>query len=129
MMKFWKETIDLVGLNSKVDRKIRPDMEKYGIYFHQSFLTDALSPKLIILLEKTDQVSSPTIAPLSGIELFTKLESNAYRGEYLVFSDLKKEHFMLFTRLANQSACYLLKRPLTGNFVDEVAQKIINLLN
>ncbi len=129
MMKFWKETLDLVGLNSKVDRKIRPDMEKYGIYFHQSFLTEALNPKLIILLEKTDEVSTPILAPISGIELFTKLESNAYRGEYLGFSDLKKEHFMLFTQLANQSACYLLKRPLTGNFVDEVAQKIINLLN
>ena len=104
-------------------------MEKYGIYFHQSFLMDALSPKLIILMEKSDQVSSPMLTHISGIELFIKLESNAYRGEYLGFSDLKKEHFMLFSQLANQSACYLLKRPLTGNFVDEVAQKIINLLN
>jgi hypothetical protein len=129
MMKFWKETLELVGLKNVVDRKIRPDMEKYGIYFHQSFLMDALAPKLIILMEKSDQVSSPVLTQISGIELFTKLESNAYRGEYLSFSDLKKEHFMLFTQLANQSACYLLKRPLTGNFVDEVAQKIINLLN
>jgi hypothetical protein len=128
MMKFWKETLELVGMENAVDRKIRPDMEKYGIYFHQSFLIDALNPKLIILLEKTDQVSSPIVAPISGSELFTRLESNAYRGEYLVFSDLKKEHFMLFTQLANQSACFVLKRPSIGNFVDEVAQKIINLL-
>jgi energy-coupling factor transporter ATP-binding protein EcfA2 len=129
MMKFWKETLDLVGLNSKVDRKIRPDMEKYGIYFHQSFLTEALAPKLIILLEKTDEVSTPILAALSGIELFTRLESNAYRGEYLGFSDLKKEHFMLFTQLANQARCFVLKRPASGNFVKEVAEKIINLLN
>jgi energy-coupling factor transporter ATP-binding protein EcfA2 len=129
MMKFWKETLDLVGLNSKVDRKIRPDMEKYGIYFHQSFLTEALAPKLIILLEKTDEVSTPILAALSGIELFTRLESNAYRAEYLGFSDLKKEHFMLFTQLANQARCFVLKRPASGNFVKEVAEKIINLLN
>jgi hypothetical protein len=129
MMKFWKETLELVGLENAVDRKIRPDMEKYGIYFHQSFLTGALNPKLIILLEKTDQVTSSTLTPISGIELFTKLESNAYRGEYLGFSDLKKEHFMLFAQLANQSACFLLKRPSTGNFIQEVAWKIINLLN
>ena len=129
MMKFWKETLELVGMENAVDRKIRPDMEKYGIYFHQSFFTGALNPKLIILLEKTGQVSSPIVAPISGIELFTRLESNAYRGEYLDFSDLKKEHFMLFAQLANQSACFVLKRPSTGNFVQEVAQKIINLLN
>jgi hypothetical protein len=129
MMKFWKETLELVGLENAVDRKIRPDMEKYGIYFHQSFLTEALNPKLIILLEKNDKLSSTDVAPISGIELFTRLESNAYRGEYLGFSDLKKEHFMLFTQLANQSACFVLKRPSAGNFVQEVAQKIINLLN
>jgi len=129
MMKFWKETLALLGMENAVDRKIRPDMEKYGIYFHQSFLTEALNPKLIILLEKSDEISSPILAPISGIELFTQLESNAYRGEYLGFSDLKKEHFMLFTQLANQSACFVLKRPSVGNFVEEVAQKIINLLN
>jgi len=128
MMKFWKETLELVGLENAVDRKIRPDMEKYGIYFHPSFLTEALNPKLIILLEKNDKLSSPEVAAISGIELFSRLESNAYRGEYLGFSDLKKDHFMLFTQLANQSACFVLKRPSIGNFVDEVAQKIINLL-
>jgi hypothetical protein len=128
MMKFWKETLELVGLENAVDRKIRADMEKYGIYFHQSFLVDALKPKLIILLEKSDLVSSSRIASISGIELYTRLKSNAYRREYLGFSDLKKEHFMLFTQLANQSACFLLKRPSSGNFVKEVAQKIINLL-
>lgn len=128
MMKFWKDTLDLLGLNEKADRKIRPDIEKYGIYFHQSFLTTALKPKFIILLEKSDQVSSPMVDPISGIELFTRLESNAYRGEYLGFSDLRKEHFLLFTQLANQSACYVLKRPSTGNFVQEVAGEIIKLL-
>jgi len=129
MMKFLKETIELVGLENAMDRKVRPGVEKYGTYFHQSFLKDALKPKLILLLEKSDQVSSPTVATISGIELFTRLESNAYRGAYLGFSDLKKEHFMLFTKLANQSACFVLKRPSSGNFVEEVASKIINLLN
>ncbi len=128
MMKFWKETLGLVGLENDVNRKIRPDMEKYGIYFHPSFLTEAMNPKLIILIEKSDKLSSPEVAPISGIELFTRLESHAYRGEYLGFSDLKKEHFTLFTELANQSPCFLLRRPTSGNFVNEVAQKIINLL-
>ena len=129
MMKFWKETLDLTGFLLKADRKIRPDMEKYGTYFHQSFLTTALKPKLILLLEKSDLITFPTIEPIVGIELFTRLESNAYRGEYLGFSDLKKEHFTLFTQLANQARCFVLKRPVSGNFVQQVAEKIINLLN
>ena len=129
MMKFWKETLDLPGYSLKADRKIRPDMEKYGMYYHDDFITASLKPKLIVVLEKDDKIQAPIIESLAGIKLFQLLEANAYRGEYLGFSDLKKEHFMVFTQLANQARCYTLKRPSSGNFVQEVADKIINLLN
>ena len=129
MMKFWKETLELTGLASKVNRKIRPDMDKYGTYFHEDFLTVSLKSKLIVVLEKDDKIEAPVIEPIGGIKLFQLLEVNAYRGEYLGFSDLKKEHFMLFTQLANHARCFVLKRPASGNFVQEVAEKIINLLN
>jgi hypothetical protein len=128
-MKFWKETLDLTGYSLKADRKIRPDMEKYGMYYHEDFLTASLKPKLIILLEKDDTIATPIMESISGVKLFQLLETNAYRGEYLGFSDLKKEHFMVFAQLANQARCFVLKRPATGNFVQEVAGKIINLLN
>jgi hypothetical protein len=52
MMKFWKETLDLTGYSLKADRKIRPDMEKYGMYYHEDFLTASLKPKLIIVSKK-----------------------------------------------------------------------------
>ncbi len=129
MMKFWKETLDLTGYSLKADRKIRPDMEKYGIYYHEDFLTTSFKPKLIVVLEKDDKIDAPIIEPISGIKLFQLLEANAYRGEYLGFSDLKKEHFTVFAQLANQARCFVLKRPTSGNFVKEVADKIINLLN
>jgi energy-coupling factor transporter ATP-binding protein EcfA2 len=129
MMKFWKETLDVAGFGLKADRKIRPDMEKYGMYYHDDFMTASLKPKLIVLLEKDDKIEAPIIEPIAGIKLFQLLEANAYRGEYLGFSDLKKEHFKLFTQLANHARCYVLKRPASGNFVQEVAEKIINLLN
>jgi len=129
MMKFWKETLDLTGYSLKTDRKIRPDMEKYGMYYHKDFLIASFKPKLIVVLEKDDKIEAPIIEPIGGIKLFQLLEANAYRGEYLGFSDLKKEHFMLFTQLANQARCFVLKRPASGNFVQEVADKIINLLN
>ena len=129
MMKFWKETLDLAGYSLKADRKIRPDMEKYGMYYHDDFMTASIKPKLIVILEKDDKIDAPIIEPISGIKLFQLLEANAYRGEYLGFSDLKREHFTVFTKLANQSRCFVLKRPESGNFVQEVAEKIINLLN
>ncbi len=129
MMKFWKETLEITGFSLKADRKIRPDMEKYGVYYHDDFITASIKPKMIVVLEKDDKIEAPIIEPIGGIKLFQLLEANAYRGEYLSFSDLKKEHFTVFTQLANQSRCFVLKRPASGNFVQEVAEKIINLLN
>jgi hypothetical protein len=129
MMKFWKETLEITGYSLKADRKIRPDIEKYGMYYHEDFMTASFKPKLIVVLEKDDKIESPVIEPIEGIKLFQLLEANAYRGEYLGFSDLKKEHFMLFSQLANQARCFVLKRPASGNFVQEVSGKIINLLN
>jgi len=128
MMKFWKETLEVTGLAFKADRKIRPNMEKYGIYFHGDFIIESLKPKLIILLEKDDTIATPIMESISGVKLFQLLETNAYRGEYLGFSDLKKEHFMVFAQLAKQARCFVLKRPASGNFIQEVANKIINLL-
>ena len=84
---------------------------------------------MIIVLEKDDKIEAPMIESIGGVRLFQFLEANAYRGEYLGFSDLKKEHFMVFTQLANQARSFVLKRPASGNFVQEVADKIINLLN
>jgi hypothetical protein len=114
MMKFWKSTLDLDGIELKTDRRIRPDMEKYGLYFHDQFTISPKKPFVIFLLSKSDQISRSTLSRISGIDLFQHLEKNAYRGEYLPAADLRREHFHFFTSLANQVPCYRIERPKQG---------------
>ena len=114
MMKFWKSTLELKGMELNTDRRIRPDLEKYGLYFHGQFNISPKKPFVIFLLSKSDQIPRATISRISGIELFQHLEKNAYRGEYLPATDLKREHFHFFTSLANQVPCFRVDRPEQG---------------
>lgn len=133
MLKYWKKTIDLLAIESQhLSRQIRPEIEKFGLYFHDQFIIELKEPVLIFVLFSTD-AEGVSVTPLTGVELFRRLEQNAYRGEQLGFANLKKEHFSLFTRLANQCSSYLIERP---NAIDSVVQiadiieeKITTLMN
>jgi hypothetical protein len=124
MMKFWKSTLEMDGLDMKVDRKIRPDLEKYGLYFHDSFIIEAKQPEVIFILKISDQVSQVCISPIHGISLFQELERNAYRGEYIGATDLQMEHFNFFSRLANQVPCYKIEKPDGGTKLDLITDLI-----
>lgn len=115
MMKFWNSTLEMSDLDLKADRRIRDDMEKYGIYFHDQFCRDPKKPMAIFILHPSDQVMEPVLNKLNGVQLFQELDKNAYRGEYLGATDLKREHFEFFSQLANQVPSYELIRPLNMN--------------
>lgn len=120
MMKFWKSTMEMESLELKSDRRIRADMEKYGVYFHDTFSCEFKKPGTIFFLKKSDQVEVPIISCISGIQLFQELDKNAYRGEYLGASSMKKEHFSFFTELANQVTCFTITRPASKQSHDEM---------
>jgi hypothetical protein len=81
--------------------------------------------KHVVLIEK--DFSSHTVSSriIQGIELFQRLERNAYRGEYIGFSGLQKEHFMLFSRIANTAKTILISRPADENSIVLVAEMIL----
>lgn len=124
MMKFWKSTLEMEGLELKADRKIRPDLEKYGLYFHRDFSTSQKKPTILFVLSKSNQFEGVSIHRINGVELFKHLERNAYRAEYLQAADLRKEHFHFFTEFSNQVPCYLLNRSQEGSPPHVVADLI-----
>ena len=65
---------------------------------------------------------------MQGAELFQKLESNAYRGEFLGSIDLRQEHFKLFADLANQVKGYLVVRPEGLHSVEEITNIVTEVL-
>ena len=127
MMKYWGDTFNKIELG-KTDRKIRPEIDKYGIYFHEKFITDALPVKMVVVLEKDDFVEKAGFKKLAGVDLFQRLERNAYRGEYLGYTGLQKEHFKLFAGLANGTQAFLLKRPSKLESISDIQKIMIELI-
>ena len=128
MMKFWKSTLEIESLDLLPNRKIREDMDKYGMYFHDSFSMEYKKPEAIFILQKSLDVDQPKISRLSGIELFKELDKNAYRRQYLGASALKMEHFIFFSELANQVPTFVLARPNALNSHKTVPQIIFQEL-
>jgi energy-coupling factor transporter ATP-binding protein EcfA2 len=129
MMKYWGDTFEKMDIGGGIkDRKIRPNMDKFGVYFHERFITDVKKVKLVVMIEKASNIAAVSTKQLSGIDLFQRLERNAYRGEYLVFAGLQKEHFKLFSRIATNSKTILISRPVSENSIEGVLDSILGEL-
>jgi hypothetical protein len=85
-------------------------------------------PSVVFFLEKSSKRTDLDFRDIKGVELFQKLESNAYRGEYLRVLDLKQSHFELFTRLANQLNGYVVERPEDCNTIVEVTNYVEEIM-
>lgn len=123
LMKFWKDTLYHFPLLGEPNIQLRPDFDKYGFYFHSDFETKPLMPSLVFFLEKSSEATEVVCKEIKGMELFQKLESNVYRGEYLGGLDVKQSHFDLFTCLANQIKGYVIKRPEEINTIVELCSR------
>jgi energy-coupling factor transporter ATP-binding protein EcfA2 len=123
MMKFWKNTLLQFPCLGEPSIQLRPDYDKYGIFFHNEFEIEPLIPSLVFFLEKSSERTDLLCREIKGIELFQKLESNAYRGEYLGRLDLTQSHFELFASLANQLKGYVIERPEEVNTIEELSTK------
>jgi energy-coupling factor transporter ATP-binding protein EcfA2 len=129
MMKYWGDTYQIVDIGGGAkDRQIRPDIDKYGVYFHDQFIVEAMKVKLVLLIEKEENIKAVSSKMIGGIDLFQRLERNAYRGEYLGFSGLQKEHFKLFTSIAKSTKTFLISRPSLDNSVEGIVSTILELL-
>jgi energy-coupling factor transporter ATP-binding protein EcfA2 len=128
MKKFWKDTLSQFSHLGEPNIQLRPDYDKYGIFFHNDFEKRPLMPSVVFFLEKSSKRTDLDFRDIKGVELFQKLESNAYRGEYLGVLDLKQSHFELFTSLANQLNGYVIERPEDCNTIVEVTNYVEEII-
>jgi hypothetical protein len=128
MMKFWKDTLSQFFYLGEPNIQLRPDYDKYGLFFHSDFESKAITPSLVFFLEKSPVREDLYSREIKGIELFQKLESNAYRGEYLGGLDLKQSHFELFASLANQIKGYVIERPENINTIIELSNHVEEII-
>lgn len=129
MMKYWGDTIERLPYLGEPHVQLRPDLNKFGFYFHQKFDKVARRPIMVFFLEKSEELDKVEVQQVNGYQLFQYLESNAYRGEYLSAVDLRREHFELFSKLANQLTGFNIKRPVGKDSIDYIADLVVEKIN
>jgi hypothetical protein len=129
MLKYWENTMAKLDIvESKEKFRLRTDINKFGIFFHEQFTCEPHRIKLLILLKEDLQSASVTLETITGIEAFRLLHAEAYRGEYLEYENMIQEQFNLISALANDIPAVSITRPATKDSMDEVAGLIESLL-
>ncbi len=112
MIKLWDDTMTKMNHTLFSDRsfRIRQEIEKFGVFFHESFNTNEYSASKILILKKGD-VSQPSIEKLSGTEAFKEVYKQIYRPMLMVGNDQLTNAFSIIASLTNHCKVFRITRP------------------
>lgn len=123
MLRAWKPTLDQQQVHSKVDAfQIRADVEKFGVYFHDHFVTQPALVKGIFFLEMDgDQILIEPQKPSLGMQA---LGNNIYRRQWIFGMKKQVLQFQSITSIAKQVDFFKATRPKDKPSFKEFAQAI-----
>lgn len=125
MIKLWEDAIHKLGSDDFTkDFKIRPHLPKYGQFFHDDFVKDALPvSKLFVLHTKND---SPAIncRRMKGVDAFKLVEKQAYKQRLATGDKLRPLYFLLMTKLTHTIPVFETTRPVSGTTIDSFSDMI-----
>ena len=129
MLKYWEETLNKFYIPESAKKvRLRSDLNKYGVFFHDKFTCNPHKIKMLILLEEDPHVGEVSIKKITGIETFVRLQAEAYRREYLEYESMTPSHFRLLSSMANELPVFSLTRPSKKESYDEVVGIIESIL-
>jgi len=125
MMKLWESSFDLLEIDNKNKTdKIWSDTDKYGIFFHEDFISSWQPVIKIFKIEKSDTAVEVMIIKQSGIESFITIGENTYRNHYVEPMKLNTLHFTIVNNLLKQCKVYKITRPADTDSIPAVVKII-----
>jgi energy-coupling factor transporter ATP-binding protein EcfA2 len=125
MIKCWLSTMGLLQTGFEKKHRLQDGVDKFGVFFHKDFDSRALPPKFLFFLEKSENDDGVSMQPITGVEVFSRLVAQAYRGQHFREGVHKQILFDVFTKLSVQSAAFVIKRPEGVDSIDAVGKKVI----
>lgn len=112
MMKLWEDTQEKFSDPIFNDKSfvIKSGFKKYGIFFHDHFITDSCQIKQVITLKKCD-VEQIEIQELHGFSALKSLAESIYRPQLLDSVESKSLAFRIISHLTEQCKVYQIRRP------------------
>lgn len=112
MMKLWEDTQEKFSDPIFNDKSfvIKSGFKKYGLFFHDRFITDSCQIKQIITLKKCN-VEQIEIQELNGFDALKSLAENIYRPQLLYSAESKSLGFRTLSRLTEKCKVFQIRRP------------------
>ena len=121
--KLWHQSAVMLDQSTEGLRKIRPELDKFAIptfeHFHDTPL--ALHSMYILSTHTKEEI---TLEEINGIEKFSVLKNNTYRKKFMEHLPIRKEHFILSSKLAQDHIVKRVIRPKEKNSLRELADII-----
>jgi hypothetical protein len=124
MMKLWEQSFDLLQLINNKEHKLYLDLNKYGVFFHDEFVSQWKEVTKIFNIEKVVDADGVLIKKQTGIEAFKIIGENTYRNHYVEPMKLNILHFEIVSGLAKQCEVFKITRPVDRDSISEVVDVI-----
>jgi hypothetical protein len=123
MVRIWEETLEHQhAFHTEKAYKMRPEVNKYGIHFHDTFSQESAEIAGIIFLDSTtDQLA---IEPVSSSTAFKRLRQNVYRSQWTNKLKLERQLFGLLSEVLKKVPTYVAYRPQNKDTFNEFADMI-----
>jgi hypothetical protein len=130
MMKLWQQTIsELDDGRFDASHRIWSDTDKYGQFFHESFLLQSYPVERIFILDPDPlHAGGYQARRITGIEAFSLLTEHTYRKQFIHYIALQAAHSKAISSLVQGTEISMIKRPLNGSRIDSFADFIEALL-
>ncbi len=126
-LKLWKETFPKLGLKNYEDFvQLRPNIDKFGYYFHNQFSPNQHKIKAIVVLNETKKVDKIGIKKMNQMEAFLAMHECHPRPEWIDDLKMAKQNFVLLSTLSSKISVFQAERPYFDNTCDEFASLIID---
>jgi len=128
MIRAWKPTLDQQSAVSQDNAfQIRAEIEKFGVYFHDHFVTQPAPVKGIVFLEMDgDEIRIESQKPAIGMQA---LGNNIYRRQWIFGMKKQLLQFQSITAIAQKVPFFKAIRPKDKpsfqTFAQEIHQQII----
>jgi len=117
--------MELLQIGFEKKHRLQVGIDKFGVFFHRDFDSRALPPKFLFFLEKSENDDGVGMQPITGVEVFSRLVAQAYRGQHFREGLHKQILFDVFTKLSVQSAAFVIRRPEGVDSIDAIGKKVI----
>jgi hypothetical protein len=129
MIKLWDDTVTALDHQDFSDRsfRIRPGMDKYGVFFRDSFNRESFPVAKAIVL-KIGEVPKPICRVITGIEAFNELSKQVYRRGQMYSAGRKEVGFRTIAAMLQDCTVYEITRPQKNDpelLIDEI-ERILN---